>query len=325
MAISLVDIFAARKNIMDLVIRTPLVQSPDLSKLAQTQVYLKIETYQKTGSFKLRGATNAIARVKPGQAVITASTGNHGRALAYAASQHNIQANICLSNLVPGNKVEAIKASGANLFIHGDSQDDALDYAITLAQREHMALIPPFDHPDVIAGQGTIGLEIIEQLPETATIVIPLSGGGLLAGIAMAVKSIKPQITIIGVTMDQGCAMHTSLQAGHPVNVTEQPTLADSLGGGIGINNKYTFALVQKYCDTTILVDEPAIAQAIVHTYMVEREIIEGAAAVGIAALFSGQLDQYTQNGPMVLLLTGKNIDMHTHAKLIAGTSRIST
>lgn len=320
MAIEIKNIFKAKQQIKDKVLVTPMVLSHVLSRLKNTPVYLKLESLQPTGSFKLRGATNAVANLNTEQlhlGVVTASTGNHGLALAYAANNAGSKAVVCLSNLVPKNKVDALRNAGAILEIEGDSQDHALQKAKNLMQQQGLSLIPPFDHADVIAGQATIALEILEQLPETATVVVPLSGGGLLGGIAFVLKTIAPSINVIGVTMENGCAMHTSLINGKPTVVTEVATLADSLGGGIGLDNQYTFDLVRKYCDKTILVGEDSIKKAIKHIYQHERLVVEGAASVGVAALYEGALDEYINCGPMILLLTGQNIDMELHRSII--------
>ncbi|MGF6485639.1 threonine dehydratase [Paraburkholderia sp. JPY419] len=251
--LSLADIYRARSRIDGRVCRTPLVESPSLSAHAGTPVYLKLETVQPTGSFKLRGATNALAQLAEQGCtrVVTASTGNHGRAVAHAARALGIDATVCLSRLVPANKVDAVRALGAHVRITGQSQDEAEHEALRLAHEEGYAYVPPFDDPRVIAGQGTIGLEIVEALPDVASIVVPLSGGGLFAGIALAAKSTSAAIGLTGVTMARGAAMHASLAVGQPVLVEEVDTLADSLGGGIGLENRYTYALTRDLIDET--------------------------------------------------------------------------
>jgi threonine dehydratase len=221
-ALQLNDIYLARQRIAALVRCTPMEHSPSLSRHVGVPVYLKLESQQITGSFKLRGASNAVAQLSAGQkarGVVAASTGNHGRALAYAASQHGVKATICLSHLVPGNKVQAIRDLGADVRIVGQSQDDAQREAERIAHEQGATLLPPFDHPAIIAGQGTLGLEILEQQPGVAHVLVPLSGGGLFAGVALALKSANPQIITHGVSMQRGAAMHASLAAGHPVEV----------------------------------------------------------------------------------------------------------
>ncbi|MGE5339401.1 MAG: hydroxyectoine utilization dehydratase EutB [Gemmatimonadota bacterium] len=323
-AVSVADVYGARQRLAGVVARTPLVSSPTLSARVGTAVYLKLESRQLTGSFKLRGAANAIAHLDAAalrRGVVTASTGNHGRALAHAAFTVGARAVICLSALVPHNKVEAIRALGAELRIVGRSQDDALREAERLAVEEGMTLVPPFDDPRVIAGQGTIGLEILEDLPDVGGVLVPLSGGGLLAGVALVLETARPSVAVLGVSMEAGCAMHASLRAGKPVEVEEVPTLADSLGGGIGVANRHTFAMVQQLADASVLVGEASIARAVRHAYREEREVVEGAAAVGIAALLDDKIDLALVPGPIVVVLSGRNVDMDLHARLITGAA----
>ncbi|MGH8781996.1 hydroxyectoine utilization dehydratase EutB [Paraburkholderia sp.] len=318
--LSLVDVYHARRRIEGRVCRTPLVESPALSALAHTPVYLKLETVQPTGSFKLRGATNALALLaeERGVRVVTASTGNHGRAVAHAARALGLEATVCMSSLVPGNKVDAVRGLGARVRIVGRSQDDAEREALRLVHEEGYAYVPPFDDLRVIAGQATIGLEIVEALPDVANIVVPLSGGGLFAGVAFAAKRVNQGIGMTGVTMARGAAMHASLAAGKPVLIEEQESLADSLGGGIGLDNRHTFAMTRELADEIVLLDEASIARGIVHAYRHERLVVEGAAAVGIAALLDGALPvQRLQRGPLVLVVTGANIDTDQHRRLV--------
>jgi threonine dehydratase len=220
-----------------------------------------------------------------------------------------------MSRLVPRNKVAAIEALGAEIRIVGASQDEAQLEADRLVA-EGMTLVPPFDHPDIIAGQGTLGLEIIEDLPEVETVIVPLSGGGLIAGVARAIKSAAARIRVVGVTMERGCAMYQSQKAGRPVPVEELPSLADALGGGIGLDNRYTFAMVRDLVDELLLVSEEEIADAIRHAYFEERQVIEGSGAVGIAALLAGKV---RRPGVTAVVVSGGNIDMALHARLIRG------
>jgi len=177
-------------------------------------------------------------------------------------------------------------------------------------------MLPPFDHADVIAGQGTLALEMLEELPELGTVIVPLSGGGLIAGIALAMKSVNPDIRVIGVSMERGAAMIESLRAGKPVEVAELPTLADSLGGGIGLANRYTFDIVKRHLDEVITLTEAEIADAIRHAYWQERQVIEGSGSVGIGALLT---EKVRPQGPTVALLSGCNIDMALHKRIIDG------
>ncbi|MGF1631248.1 MAG: hydroxyectoine utilization dehydratase EutB [Kiloniellaceae bacterium] len=313
------DVLAARRRIAGLVRRTPLIPSPSLTARHGAPVQLKCEHHQITGAFKLRGATNAVLSLPPEQrtkGVTAASTGNHGRGLAHAARGAGVRCIVCMSALVPRNKVAAIEALGAEARIVGLSQDDAQVEVDRLVAEEGMIALPPFDHPDIIAGQGTLGLEMLEDRPEADTLVVPLSGGGLIAGIAMAAKTLKPGVRIVGVSQQLGPAMHDSLAAGQPVPVEELPTLADSLGGGIGLKNRHTFAMVRDLVDEVILVNETEIAAAIRHAYAEERQIVEGGAAVGIAALLQARRPQW---GDTVVLLSGGNIDMDLHRRIVGG------
>jgi threonine dehydratase len=246
--------------------------------------------------------------------VVGVSTGNHGRGLAYAASQAGARCVICMSRLVPQNKVDAIKALGAEVRIVGDSQDEAQREVDDLVAQQGMTMLPPFDHADVIAGQGTIGLELLEDLPELETCIVPLSGGGLIAGVARAIKAANPRARVVGVTMAKGAAMYESRKAGRPVEVEETASLADSLGGGIGEGNRYTFAMVRELVDDLLLVEEEQIANAIRHAYWREQQIIEGSGAVGIAALRAGLV---ARPGVCAVVLSGGNIDMPSHARLV--------
>jgi threonine dehydratase len=313
------EVLKARARLADRVLRTPLRDAPAFGRRAGVPVRLKCEHQQTTGSFKLRGATNALLALDEAQrrrGVVAASTGNHGRALAHAARQMSVPAVICMSRLVPGNKVEAIKALGAEVRIVGQSQDDAQREVDRLVNDEGMVMVPPFDAADVIAGQGTLGLELMEQAPDTACVLVPLSGGGLIAGVALAVKTLSPGTRVIGVSMERGPAMQLSLAAGHPVDVEELPTLADSLGGGIGLTNRHSFEMVKALVDEVVLVSEAEIAAAIRAAYAEEGEVIEGAAAVGIAALLNGSVKPA---GPAAIILTGRNIAPDLHRRVING------
>ncbi|CAN7707860.1 hydroxyectoine utilization dehydratase EutB [Mesorhizobium sp. LjRoot246] len=317
--VALEHIRAARDRIAGKVERTPTVLSHSLSEQFGVPVHLKLEHRQTTGSFKLRGASNAVASLSAGErarGVVAASTGNHGRALAHAAKLEGLRAVICMSRLVPGNKLDEIRRLGAEVRIVGNSQDDAQQEVDRLVAQEGLVMLPPFDHPDIIAGQGTLGLEMIEQVPDAALVLVQLSGGGLASGVAAAIKGVSPGTKIIGVSMARGAAMKASLDAGRPVLVEELPTLADSLGGGIGLDNRLTFAMCRDLLDGVILLGEDEIAAGIRHAYAREREIVEGAGAVGIAALLAGKVKS---DGPVVALLSGRNIDMDAHRKIVCG------
>lgn len=317
--VGLDEIRAAAGRIAGHVLRTPMMQSASLSERLGVPVHLKLESHQRTGAFKLRGATNAVLSLTADErrrGVVAASTGNHGRALAHAARAVGSRATICMSSLVPDNKVDEVRRLGADIRIVGRSQDDAQVEVDRLVSEEGMVMVPPFDDEAVIAGQGTIGLELVDDLPDVETVLVQVSGGGLASGIAAAVKALRPRTRVIGLTMDRGAAMKTSIAAGHPVAVEEYPSLADSLGGGIGLANRLTFSMCGELLDDIVLVSEGEIAAGIRHAYSHEREILEGAGAIGIAALLAGKI---APKGPTAVLLSGRNIDMDLHRHIING------
>ena len=317
--ITLRDLYVARARIAPWIRRTPLVHSPSLSALGDAQVSLKIETVQDTGAFKLRGATNfvrASGDAVRARGVVTVSTGNHGRAVAHAARCVGARAVVCMSELVPGNKREAIEALGAETRIVGQSQDEAEVEARRLVNEEGLTLVHPFDDPLVIAGQGTIGIEILEDRPQVGTVIAGLSGGGLISGIAIALKTANPSARVVGVTMTYGAAMYESLRAGHPVEVEERSSLADSLGGGIGLDNRYTFELVGALLDDHVLVTESEIAQAMRHLYWKERVIAEGGGAVSVAAVIADKVPNLAGN--VVCVVSGGNADMALFTRIVS-------
>lgn len=317
MSVTLADILAARSAIRGVADGTPLVPSPFMSKAAGHDFLMKLEIAQPMGAFKLRGALNAVASLPadtPG--VVCCSTGNHGRAVAYAARDRGLRAVVCMSRLVPDAKVEGIRALGAEVRITGLSQDDAAVESLRLSRAAGLVEVPPFDDAKVIAGQGTIGVEMLEARPDLAAILVPLSGGGLAAGVALAAKTIKPSIRVIGVSMDRGAAMHASLAAGHPVEVEEVASLADSLGGGIGLRNRHTFALCRDHLDDTLLVTEEEIRHAMQVLYHEDRIVAEGASVVGLAAILTGKV---RADGPTATIITGRNLDMTAFSRIMAG------
>ena len=318
--VTLAEIEQAARRIKGRVLETPFVLSAALTERCGVPVGLKLEHHQTTGSFKLRGATNAVLSLSPearARGVVAASTGNHGRALAHAAKAEGAIATICMSRLVPENKVSEIRRLGANVRIIGKSQDEAQVEVDRLVAEDGLVMVPPFDHPAVVAGQGTLGLEIVAAMPDVATVLVPLSGGGLAAGVAAAVKGRLPKTRVIGLTMERGAAMKASLDAGHPVEVEEVESLADSLGGGIGLANEVTFQMCRALLDDVILLSEAEIAAGMRHAYREEREVVEGAGAVGIAALLSGRLGRL--DGPVAVILSGRNVDMGQHLRVANG------
>ncbi len=317
--VSLTEIERAAVRIDGRVLRSPLVSSPLLSQRTGHPTHLKLETRQPTGAFKLRGAMNAILALDDAsrrRGLVTASTGNHGRALAYAARELGVPATVCMSALVPANKVEAIRALDSEIRIVGMSQDDAQEEVERLVEQLGLTPIPPFDAVDVVAGQGTIGLELVEDMPDLHTVLIPLSGGGLAGGVAAAVKALRPEARIVGISMQRGATMHAAIAAGRPVAVREEETLADSLGGGIGLSNRVTFALCRDLIDDIVLLSEEEIAAGIRHAAREEGETVEGAGAVGIAAILASKV---TLSGPTAVILSGRNIDPYVHKAIVEG------
>ena len=303
-------IWEARRNIQALIMNTPLIHSPLFSERVHSEIYLKLENLQHTGAFKVRGAANkmkSLTEEEKKKGVVTFSTGNHGLAVAYVANKLGINATVCISNRVPKVKVEAIRRAGAQIELIGESQDHAEAHCYRLQEKHGMTVIKPFDDPKVIAGQGTIGLEMMEKIPDLDAVVVPLSGGGLIGGVALALKSVNPEIQIIGVSMEGSPVMYESIKAGKPVVLKELDTLADSLLGGIGVRNEYTFSLVDKYVDDIVLVSEEQIAAAMVAMIEHHRLIVEGAAAVGIAALLQGKVDR--SHKKIGVIITGNNVD----------------
>lgn len=318
MAFSLANILAARQVIRGVADATPFVPSPFMSERCGQDFLLKLENMQPIGAFKLRGAYNAVMSLPNGTAGVTCcSTGNHGRGVAFAAARRGMRAVICMSKLVPQAKVDGIKAIGADVAIVGTSQDDALAESQRLVEAEGLVEISPFDDPLVIAGQGTIGLEMMEARPDLDTILVPLSGGGLAAGVAVAAKSIDPTVKIIGISMDRGAAMHASVAAGYPVEVEEVASLADSLGGGIGMDNRLSFPLCRDNLDDIVLVTEEEVRDAMQVLFFEDRIVAEGACVVGIAAMLAGKLP--SPQGPVGTIITGRNLDMQMFHKIMGG------
>jgi threonine dehydratase len=308
--LNLAGVRKARKAIQGIALRTPMIASRNLSARTGHPVWLKLETLQPIGTFKIRGAANALKLLTASQrkiGVVCCSTGNHGRAVAYVAAKLGIPAMVCVSTLVPENKVASIRALGAEVRRSGASQDDAQKEANLITAETGAIDIPPFDHPAVIEGQGTIALEILEDVADIETILVPLSGGGLIGGIALAAKSLKPSIRIVGISMERGAAMQASLAAGQPVEVEEVPSLADSLGGGIGTDNRWTFDLCRKLVDDVVLLSEAEIYAGMRALLLEDKIVAEGAGSVGVAAILAGKIKL---KGPTALVVSGQNVDM---------------
>ncbi|MGE0008969.1 MAG: hydroxyectoine utilization dehydratase EutB [Parvibaculaceae bacterium] len=319
MEFALAEVMEAHSLIAGLARKTPLIEARGFGTESRHPLLLKLETLQPIGAFKIRGAAHALLRLDDEarqRGVVCCSTGNHGRAVAYAASRLGIPATICLSRLVPKTKIDAIAALGATVARCGESQDDAQREARRLVAEKSYTDISPFDHRDVILGQATIALELLGERPDLTRIVVPLSGGGLISGIAFAAKALKPSIRVTGISMEEGAAMHESLKAGRPVAVTEVPSLADSLGGGINLDNRWTFDLCRRHVDETLLVSEEDIYRGMRALFLRERLVAEGAGAIGVAALLAGKL---TLDGPTAMIISGQNVDMDQFMTIARG------
>lgn len=316
MILTLKDIEAARQTIDSAIGLTPCQYSGFLSRLTGAQVYLKLENLQNTGSFKIRGALNKLNTLSPEErhgGVIAASAGNHAQGVARAALQLGIHATILMPEATPITKVEATKVAGAQVILQGETFDDAMSVARSLAAERGLTLIHPFDDPAVIAGQGTIGLEMLQQLPELGAVVVPVGGGGLISGIAVALKTLRPTIRIIGVEAEQAASAVLSRQTGRVMELGAIKTIAD----GIAVKRvgDLTFALMQQYVDDLVTVSDEDIAAAILIYMERIRVVVEGAGAASLAALVSHKvkLDGVCTG----VVVSGGNIDVQMVAKII--------
>jgi len=294
------DIKDSFKNIQDFIHKTPLIYSNSFSKMTGAEVYLKAENLQKTGSFKVRGAFNKMIHV--GGKVIAASMGNHAQAVAFAASRLGIQAKIVMPVTAPIIKEEATRAYGAEVISHGESFMDALEYA--LSQKEY-SFIHAFNDEEVIAGQGTIGVEILDDLRDIDFIVVPIGGGGLISGISIAVKSLLPKTGIIGVQTESAPSAYVSYREKKISERPLLPTLADGIA--IGKVGDKTFEIISKYVDDILLVKEDSIAMAILLFLERKKLVVEGAGAVPLAALLENR--ERFLGKRVVLIVSGGNID----------------
>lgn len=313
------DAYRAHSRIKPLIWQTPVIASSDLAeKTGARTVHLKLECLQNSGSFKVRGAANKILSLsdrKRQKGVITFSTGNHGKAVAYVAAQVGIKAVVCLSEHVAAHRAKMIEALGAEISLKGFSQDETeKNYQQLMASRGLVPVVP-FDDPLIIAGQATTALEILPKLPDTDVLMIQISGGGLLAGMAMVAKSINPGIHVVGLSLEQSPAMLESLKAGAPVQVEEKDSIADALLGGIGIDNQYTLLMVEKFADEHLLISEEDIKDGMFYIFDKQRLIVEGAGAVAIGALLNKKID--VSGKKVVALLSGSNIDTGQYIRTI--------
>jgi threonine dehydratase len=302
------------------------MRTPELEEPGGGRIFLKLESLQLTGSFKVRGAANRILSLSEqerSRGVIACSSGNHGRAVAYMAGKLGIPAVICVPDWVDPVKLSGMNKAGARVILSGDTYDEAEAKAATLAEKENRAFVQPFDDPWVAAGQGTLGLELLEQVPGLTTVLIPLSGGGLAGGVAYALKEIRPDIRIVAVSAVNARVMYESLQAGKPVTMEEDETLAEALSGGIGLSNRYSLALIRELVDEHVLVGEDEIRTAMVYAYESLNLLLEGGGAVALAAVLGRRGGRLwgPNAGALGVVLSGGNVSLARLQKLTEGAS----
>ncbi|MCL6516572.1 threonine ammonia-lyase [Alicyclobacillus sp.] len=310
------DIEAAQARLAGIVQPTPLDPSHTFSALSGHRVFLKLENLQKTGSFKLRGAYNKIAQLSDeerSRGVIAASAGNHAQGVAFAAASHQSPCVIVMPEAASLAKIAATQGYGATVVLSGNSYDDAYQHALDLQRVHGYTFVHAFDDPLVIAGQGTIGLEILQQLPEVDAIVVPVGGGGLAAGIALAVKSVQPRVRVYGVEAANVACFRHALDSGRVETIPAQPTIAD----GIAVRRpgELTFSLVQQYVDDIVTVEEEEIARTLVLLLERSKLVVEGAAAAALAACVAKKLPAALGN--VVVVLSGGNIDVTVLSRVI--------
>lgn len=307
--VSLDDIRAAREVVHDVVRRTPLEPNRALSERVGGPVFLKCENLQRAGSFKIRGAFTRMSRLSAeerARGVVAASAGNHAQGVALAAQILGIPARIYMPVGAPLPKVQATRGYGAHVEFTGASVDDCLVAAKTWSTEQGAVLIHPFDHADIVAGQGTVGLEIVEQCPDVATVLVCTGGGGLLAGISTAVRALCPGTRIVGVQAEGAAAYPASLAAGHPVALTSMSTMADGIA--VGRPGDIPFELISKHVDDVVTVSEELISRALLFLLERAKLVVEPAGAVGVAALLDDAL-LAALSPPVVVVLSGGNID----------------
>jgi threonine dehydratase len=310
-------VVAARTRLNGVIARTSCLESPALSELTGSQIFCKQEYLQRTGSFKERGARNALAQLTPDQArlgVIAASAGNHALGLAWHGRSLGIPVTVVMPRFAPLVKVVRCRQFGATVVLHGDTFDEARAEASRLAEARKLTYVHPFDDPHVIAGQGTLAFEILEQVPDAEAVIVPVGGGGLLAGMATVLQALKPDLEIIGVEPANAACFAAGLTGEAPVRVATRYTLADGLA--VAEAGRHPLAIMRPLRHRMIKVEEEAIALAMLRLAELEKCIIEGAGAAGLAALLSGGLRELTGRR-VVLLLTGGNIDPLAHSRVI--------
>jgi len=307
--ITLKDIEQAKDRLQNVIQKTPLAYAPVLSKLLDSNIYLKKENLQITGSFKIRGAFNKLATLSKEEkscGVVAASAGNHAQGIAYSANYFNIKATIVMPEATPLTKVSGVRSHGAEVILHGASYDEAYEYAITYAKDNNSTFVHPYADDTVIAGQGTLALEILEQLDNIDIILIPIGGGGLITGMATVIKELKPSVKIIGVVASGANAMKQSFESNEIKTVSKVKTIAD----GIAVKNVMPkmYDYVSNIVDEIVEVNDNEIANAILTLMEKQKIIVEGAGATPLAAILHNKIDIKNKN--VVLPLSGGNIDV---------------
>ena len=313
--VSLADVRRAAQTIRPLALRTPMEGSRWLSSLTGSAVELKCENLQRTGSFKVRGAYTRMSYLSDEEralGVVAASAGNHAQGVALAAQALGIKATVFMPEGAPIPKEKATRGYGADVVFHGRYIEDSLAEARAFQERTGAILIHPFDNADIVAGQGTVGLEILEQAPDVETIVVPCGGGGLLSGIAIAVKAMRPEVRVIGVQAEGAAAYPASLEAGHPVALESMATMADGIA--VGLPGEVTFAMVRDLVDEVITVSEASLSGAVLATLERAKMVVEPAGAAAVAAILD---DPSRFSSPTVGVLSGGNIDPLLLGKVI--------
>ena len=313
--VTLDDVLAARELLEGISITTPMEVSRWLQTMVGGPVLLKCENLQRTGSFKIRGAYVRMSRLtaeERSHGVVAASAGNHAQGVALAAQMLGIRSTVFMPEGAPIPKANATRGYGAEVRPVGEYLTEALEAAQEFAKETGAVLIHPFDHRDIVAGQGTVGLEIAEQAPEAATVLVPAGGGGLLAGIAVALKALRPDVRVVGVQAEEAAAFPASLAAGHPVALERMTTMADGIA--VGCPGEVTFPLVQEYVDEVLTVSEETISRALVMLLERAKVVVEPAGATGVAAILERPHAFAT---PVVALLSGGNVDPLLLGKVI--------
>ncbi len=314
-----IDVSAARQAIARIAVETPVLAAPELDERTSAHVWLKLENLQVTGSFKVRGAANkmlALSKAETERGVVACSSGNHGRAVAYVADLLDIPATVCVPEWVDPTKLQAIRRHRAETILYGETYDEAEEKSYEVQSERGLVYVHPFDDPHVIAGQGTIGLELLEQIPMLDTVVVPLSGGGLISGITLALKREEPTMRVVGVSAANARVMYESLEEGRPITFPEEETIANALSGGIGLDNRYSFELVRDLVDEYLLVSEEEIRDAMAFAANEYKVVVEGGGAVGIAALLSGEFSGTGEN--VAVVVSGGNVEAGVIAQLVA-------